>query len=759
MDPSLEGRSPVNPGDKPSSAGPLLLEVLSSLNEIGMAINGIGPQDSGGMQARLNLIAESAIKVIPDASAVIYIYDEDRQTLDPASRVSTGQWGHFLPGDEPRPHGMGMRAISQRRAVISYEEKDLEIHPVKMAAGAKTVACFPLIVAGQVVGALYVYLHEARPFTRLELLMLENFVNHAAMAIYQTHRLDSVQRDLARKENELTRLSRAGLLISSRLRLEETLDVILQMALETLDAHYGIFRLLEKNSQYLSTKAVAGESLERPLVETLPVDEHSIMGWVAMHGQPVCITDLRENPWAQIYYRLDADLEMRSELAVPLISAGGRLEGVLNLESPRVGAFTEEDKHLLQALATQAVIAIQEARLLDALQEVARLLLDQPCQAVLDRLVELSCDLLGADASAIWTLQDEWLVIRSSSYGDQREARLPLKGSLTGQAVLTRRPVTTGDVRTDPRFHRPDLAKANGWRRALIVPLLASDELEPFGAFSVYSKEEHPGRFAESEWDEKMLTCLSHYAALAVLNETHQEALRSAQEQQAVAEAFAAIGDIAANLLHNLNNKVGTIPVRIQGIRDKRQPALEADAYLENTLREIERSAIEAMQTVKENLSDLHPIHLVPVDVESSVLNAIRSSNLPPDIQVQSSGLEDLPPVVAGERNLALVFTNLLENATDAMSGKGIIEISGSASGGWVEIVVSDNGPGISPQLHDKIFEFNYSGRGKSRAGKLGFGLWWVKTVMRRLGGSVLVESDGKHGTAFRLRIPRAEGS
>jgi signal transduction histidine kinase len=59
--------------------------------------------------------------------------------------------------------------------------------------------------------------------------------------------------------------------------------------------------------------------------------------------------------------------------------------------------------------------------------------------------------------------------------------------------------------------------------------------------------------------------------------------------------------------------------------------------------------------------------------------------------------------------------------------------------------------------LHEHIFELNFSGRTNTRIGKLGFGLWWVKTLMTRLGGSVQVESDGEHGTTFRLRLPRAK--
>jgi signal transduction histidine kinase len=112
---------------------------------------------------------------------------------------------------------------------------------------------------------------------------------------------------------------------------------------------------------------------------------------------------------------------------------------------------------------------------------------------------------------------------------------------------------------------------------------------------------------------------------------------------------------------------------------------------------------------------------------------------------------------MAAEQTMTLVFTNLLENAADAMDGKGVITIVGSFDEKWVDVSVSDDGPGIAPQYHEHIFELNYSGRGITRPSKLGFGLWWVKTLMTRLGGSVSVQSDGVHGTTFTLRLPRAE--
>jgi signal transduction histidine kinase len=330
---------------------------------------------------------------------------------------------------------------------------------------------------------------------------------------------------------------------------------------------------------------------------------------------------------------------------------------------------------------------------------------------------------------------------------------MPLQRSLIGQAILRRKPVATNDINSDPLNH----TDARGWSRALIVPLLMGTNGQALGAFSVFSTDPQAGRFSESEWDEKVLTFLAHYAALAIQNESHQQALRVSQEQHWIAEAFAAVGDISANLLHNMNNKVGTIPVRVQALQDKYSQLLAADTYLANNLAEIEHSAMESMQIVQENLSHLRPIRMENVRVASCVAEAIRTTQVPSAVQIKIERLEDLPMVMAGKQSLTFVFKNLIENAIAAMHADGSIAIHGLSDPDAVEVSITDSGPGIPSDLHDKIFELNFSGRPGAHPGKLGFGLWWVKNLMSRLGGSVAVESDGRHGTTFRLRLPCAE--
>ena len=718
----------TSPAASPEETDPRLLEALASLNQISNAINHIGSESADQNDLSLQLIVESAIRVVPGSSAVIYTYDQTTGMFENESRVSAEPDGRKpaaetdRPDDAPRPGGIGMRTIQRRQRSLSYDEPDLDVHPYHASLGVKAVACFPLIVAEQAVGILYIYLHEERRFTHLEQLMLDNFVNQAAMAIYHSGRLAGIRRSLLRKDEELNQLRRVGLLISSRLRLEETLDSILQLALEITNAQYGIFRLLDKDGEFLVTRAVSGIQFERPLIEKLPMAGNSIMAHVARTREPLLVADLRQEPWSKIYYPLDTKLEMRSELAVPLINPSGRLEGVLNLESPNLGAFSEDDNHMLQSLATYAITAIQEVRLLDALQEAAQLLISQSSQKVLDQLCIMANDLLNSASSAIWLTNEQGQLQRVSSNGVSQPAEIILEEVDEAQALL--------------------------------IPLLTGGEAKALGMFGVFNADTGGGRSAKSEWDKKVLACLANYAVLAIQNESRQQALRTSQEQHWTAETFAAVGDISANLLHNMNNKVGVIPVRVQAIQDKYRQTLENDSYLANNLAEIEHSATDAMQIVQENLSHLRPIRMEKIQIDARVAEAIRAVQIPGGVQIETNELEHLPAVIAGGQSLAFVFRNLIENAIAAMNGNGSIVIHGVAGSEWVEVTITDSGPGIPPELHNQIFELNFSGRASTHPGKLGFGLWWVKTLMTRLGGSVVVESDGQHGTTFRLRLP-----
>ncbi|HMD87524.1 MAG TPA: GAF domain-containing protein [Anaerolineaceae bacterium] len=674
-------------------------EALARLDLITRAITALHSQDEPAVQAALDLVIKSATDLVPGADISISLTD-----------------------DVPEPT-------------------------------SDKVKLFPLTVAGKTLGVLVASQAGSIPFQPIQLAWLEHLSGLAAIILSLADQLDLSQQEQTLRERQLRRVWRAGMLISSRSSLQDTLDAILRMALEITDASYGIFRLVDRSGKYLVTHSFIGQGLAHPVVENLPIADTSVMGYVANRREPVVISDLTEEPWRGIYYPLDYARVMRSEVAVPLIGASGRLEGVFNLESPEVNAFDKEDRYILQILATQAVVAIQEMRLLDALQGIAAMLYTHPLVRIHQALVEQACDLLNVPTSLIWQLDKGHLVVRAASSPVMLGQSIALGSGPTSRAIQSGQPVILLELKPN-EAELPDLAEVGS---GLIVPFSTGNESGQGGVFSVYTAPGDLRDFSQSDWDKRVLNILGHYAALAVQNAADLEALRLAEDQRATTETFAAIGDIAANLLHRLNNKVGTIPVRVEGIQDKRKDLLKADPYLATNLAEIQRSAAEAMQVVHENLDHLRPIQLAPVSVAACIKEALASTRLPSSVQVETQGLEGLPTVQAGADRLSLVFANLLENAADAMQGLGKVCITVAVKGRWMEIRVSDSGPGIPTELHERIFEFSYSSRA-GHPGKLGFGLWWVKSLVTRFGGRVAVESPAQGGTTFILSLPLSEG-
>jgi signal transduction histidine kinase len=435
------------------------------------------------------------------------------------------------------------------------------------------------------------------------------------------------------------------------------------------------------------------------------------------------------------------------------LGASNRLEGVLNLESPLPNAFSKQDRYILQIFATQAVSAIQEARLIDALQNISALLLTQSQQKMLDHLVEQASNLLNAIVGLIWMREGDKLILRAATNIRLQGEEISLD-TFTGQVIKTGEPYVTSDLSQDPYFTRKDMVLEHGWGSALSVPIFSDGDTLPVGVFSVYTQESDRREFNTNEWDTKVMSTLAHYASLAIQNSARQAALKAAQEQQAVAEMFAVVGDVAANLMHRLNNKVGTIPVRVEGIEDKLKIDQLSNEYLLRNMDEIKNSSTEAMRIVQESLFHLKPVSLTPVHIGDCIEDAVNTVAPSDPISLHIDGMENLPLIMADRTRLALVFTNLIENAISAMDGSGQISIHGDVHNERIEICFSDTGPGIPPELHEKIFEFRYSGRRSEHPGKLGFGLWWVKTLMVRMNGIILINSDGKNGTTFIMRFP-----
>jgi signal transduction histidine kinase len=237
------------------------------------------------------------------------------------------------------------------------------------------------------------------------------------------------------------------------------------------------------------------------------------------------------------------------------------------------------------------------------------------------------------------------------------------------------------------------------------------------------------------------------------------EQLKAARTRQVLAETFAVFGDISANLLHRVNNLIGVIPVRVQSVVDKR-PALDDDAYVANALHEIEDSARAAMEAARETMAYLRPMREQATSIEKCYDTALKRIKLPPHIAVSACELAQLPPVLASEEQLRLVFFNLIDNAIDALGEQpGHIEVHGRVAEDpldetrhLIEIAVKDDGPGIDLAVLDRVFEPAFSTKGSAK--KMGFGLWWTRSLIQRFGGSIRVENNPDRGCTFIVHLP-----
>jgi signal transduction histidine kinase len=209
--------------------------------------------------------------------------------------------------------------------------------------------------------------------------------------------------------------------------------------------------------------------------------------------------------------------------------------------------------------------------------------------------------------------------------------------------------------------------------------------------------------------------------------------------------------------MHQLNNKVGAIPVRVQGIEDKCVELLGASAYLATNLRDIEQSARQAMAIVRDSMAHLRPVKPRPVAVAPCLERALQRAAPGPAIKIRQTGLEQLPRVMAGEQQLEMVFYNLIDNALTALAGQGELHFQGVWQDQEVALTVADSGPGIAPEIQSHLFDFSPAAEGQT-SWQLGFGLWWVKTFMDRFGGRLQVDSQPGQGSAFTVWLPAERG-
>lgn len=346
--------------------------------------------------------------------------------------------------------------------------------------------------------------------------------------------------------------------LAAQLDLREVLKRVLQLTMTNVNAPSGSILVLDEHGE-VSEGALAygGKVHEHTAQQLADTYERGLAGWVVEHREAALISSTRDDPrWLR---RPDqqSDGDSRSAISVPLI-ARDRVVGVLTLVHPQARHFNEEDLALLKAIADQAGVAVETARLFAAeqarqrfastLQEIARAVSStlEPAQ-VFDQVLEQLKRVIEYDSASIFLVDGERLRL-AAARGFQDEGALigltvPVdSGNMGAKVLATARPALAIDAQAEPNWAKleslPESSLIRGW---IGVPLVVRDHV--VGLLNVDSHI--VGAYGPKELE--VVSAFAYHAATAVAN-----AQLFAESQQRV-EAMVALAEAARVVTATLN--------------------------------------------------------------------------------------------------------------------------------------------------------------------------------------------------------------
>jgi signal transduction histidine kinase len=328
-------------------------------------------------------------------------------------------------------------------------------------------------------------------------------------------------------------LIEAGLVLASELSLSAVLQRIIEVAAEITEARYGALGVVEEGKlvDFITTGITPKQ---RRAIGDLPVG-HGILGMLIHRGTertPIRIADITKHPDA--YGFPPNHPEMHSFLGAPIVARGEVFGDIYLTEKQGASEFTEEDAQAVLVLASQAGVAIENARLyeetarrerwLDAVREITNAVLagassDEALSLVASRAREL----MGADLTTVAVPDGEELVIRAADgarAGALAERRFPVEGSISGAVARSGRPQVSEDVSNDTRAHQPVVALGE-MGPAVFVPL-ARDR----AAFGTLAAVNRRGGRSFTQDDVHVLEAFAGQAALALEYARAQEGIQ-----------------------------------------------------------------------------------------------------------------------------------------------------------------------------------------------------------------------------------------
>jgi signal transduction histidine kinase len=548
------------------------------------------------------------------------------------------------------------------------------------------------------------------------------------------------------EQSRLAALYRVSQVLGTSLNLDEVLNQVMDAVIGLTGAERGFLMLVEGESDELFVRV--GRDMEQEMLQKEEMEfSRTVIRTVLDTGEGVVATNAQTDPRFSEQESIVA-LALRAILCAPL-RARGEIIGVIYVDNRvQAGLFTQDDLEMLNAFASQAAAAIENARLyartdqnladrVEELERLARFAREINHHENLDGVLDTTQKwaLEGTNASDVWIA----LLDQDSGGGKFTVAIGPGKGEFLSPEHPLLRPVLEGNT--------PHIFEARGDVPArLAVPIMGIKA--PTGFLVAESAT------AFSNEDLQFLVRLANQVAVAIDKVSLYDRVSGSNLEKA---KFVSI------VAHELRTPMTSI----RGYTDLlRQGSLGEVNEKQMEFLSVIRKNVGRMSKLISDLSDIYKVetgrlHLEPMALPVRAMVERTLESLPEELVSKNHKMtilvaEDLPKVYGDPNRVEQILKYLIDNATRYSPANSEIEIKGNMDGECIHVAIKDQGIGISESEQSQLFtQFFRSERAEVRD-ELGWGLGLsvVKNLIELMGGEVGFQSQSDQGSTFWFTLP-----
>ncbi|HZM34045.1 MAG TPA: GAF domain-containing protein [Burkholderiales bacterium] len=732
------------------------------------------------LQPVFDSIATNAMRLCEGDQGLVFSYDGERidivalKAMSPEGETAARRL-FPAPPDRGKITGRAIltRAVAQSADVLS--DAEYQIGHTAQVGGWRSVLSVPMLRAGEPIGAITVMRHRPMGFTENQMALLKTFADQAVIAIENTRLFNETKEALEQQTatGEILRV-----ISSTPTDTTPVFDAIVRSGLRVF-AGSGVGILLAAGER---VRVAAAGGVLGPMAMTvdMPRGADSAAGAAIVGGKVVNIRDT-EAPDAPHYARENGRaLGFRAIAAAPLKREGEAI-GAMIVVLKEPGGLSEKQLALLETFADQAVIAIENARLFQALEERTEALTQSVGQLtalgevshaisstldlekVLQTIVSRAVELTGLDAGALYESDEErrLFYLRAAQNIPQelldlyRDEPVRFGEGAVGGTASTHEPIQVADILQGGYQSRArGILLRAGARALLAVPLLREGHI--LGALTVIRNQ--PGEFPPEV--ATLLRTFATQSAIAIQN------ARLFREIEAKGRLLEEASQHKSQFLASMSHELRTPLNAILGFNEMILGGIygEVPSDMSGPLQDIQTSGKHLLRLIN-NVLDLAKIEAGRMELALAdysvhdMVEGVRATLRPlaegKGLELLVSVPEDLPLAHGDSGRLTQCLMNLAGNSLK-FTKAGHVSISVLPNGASLAFRVADTGIGIAPDKIESLFtEFKQTDATiASEYGGTGLGLSITRKFIEMHGGRIWVESEPGKGSVFIFEVP-----